>query len=93
MEGGDSPRHLTQSMHWAGSELSVTQLSQIPLVLRREGSAVREVVLEYLRRFKVTPLVSVESASTAGVKEFVRQDNGIGFVERSAVQDELETVL
>lgn len=53
----------------------------------------REVVLEYLRRFKVTPLVSVESASTAGVKEFVRQDNGIGFVERSAVQDELETVL
>jgi LysR family transcriptional regulator, transcriptional activator of the cysJI operon len=78
-----------QSVHWAGSELSVTQLPHIPLILRREGSAVREVVLEYLRRFRVTPNVSVESASTAGVKEFVRQDNGIGFIERGAVQDEL----
>jgi DNA-binding transcriptional LysR family regulator len=79
-----------QSMHFTGSELSVMQLSQIPLILRREGSAVREVVLEYLRRFKVTPNVSVESASTAGLKDFVRQDAGIGFIERGAVQEELK---
>jgi len=78
------------SAHFTGSELSVMQLSQIPLILRREGSAVREVVLEYLRRFKVTPIVSVESASTGSVKEFVRQDSGVGFVERGAVQEELK---
>lgn len=77
------------SAHFTGSEVSVMQLSQIPLVIRREGSAVREVVLEYLRRFKVTPLVSVESGSTAGLKEFVRQDAGIGFVEKGAVGEEL----
>ena len=78
------------SVHWAGTDLSVMQLSQIPLVIRREGSAVRGVVLDYLRRFKVIPFVAVESGSTAGVKEFVRQDNGIGFVERGAVQEELK---
>jgi DNA-binding transcriptional LysR family regulator len=78
------------SAHFSGSELSIMQLSQIPLILRREGSAVREVVLDYLRRFKVTPVVSVESGSTAGVKEFVRQDNGLGLVERGAVQEELK---
>jgi DNA-binding transcriptional LysR family regulator len=79
-----------KSAHWPGSELSVMQLSQIPLVLRREGSAIREVVLEYLRRFKVTPSITAESASTALLKEFVRQDNGLGFVQRAAVEAELE---
>jgi DNA-binding transcriptional LysR family regulator len=79
-----------QSSHWPASEISIMQLSQIPLVLRREGSAVREVVLEYLKRFKVTPFVAVESTSTALVKEFVRQDSGIGFVERGALEEELK---
>jgi len=77
------------SRHFSGSELSIMQLSQIPLVLRRQGSAVREVILEYLRRLKVAPTVSVESGSTASVKEFVRQDNGIGFIEKAAVREEL----
>lgn len=79
-----------KSVHWPGSEISVMQLSQIPLVLRREGSAIREVVREYLRRFKITPLIAAESASTALLKEFVRQDNGLGFVQRGAVKAELE---
>ena len=79
-----------QSAHWPSSEISVMQLSQVPLVLRREGSAVREVVLEYLRRFKVIPFIAAESVSTARLKEFIRQDNGIGFVERGAVEQELK---
>ena len=32
----------------------------------------------------------MESASVALLKEFVRQDNGIGFVERDAVDAELK---
>jgi LysR family transcriptional regulator, transcriptional activator of the cysJI operon len=79
-----------ESVHLPGPEISVMQLSGIPLVLRREGSAVREVVLEYLRKFKVTPLIAMESASVSLLKEFVRQDNGIGFVEHDAVDEELE---
>jgi DNA-binding transcriptional LysR family regulator len=78
-----------KSKHWPGPEISVMQVSQIPLILRREGSAVREVVLEYLKKFKVAPFIAVEAASTAVLKEFVQQDDGIGFVERDAVENEL----
>jgi len=56
-----------------------TQLSEIPLILRREGSAVREVALEHLRKFKVTPLIAMESSSVNLLKEFVLRDKGIGF--------------
>ena len=72
------------------SEISVTQLSQIPLILRREGSAVREVVLEYLKKFKVIPLVAMESASLSLQKEFVQRNNGVSFIERDAVEKELK---
>lgn len=78
------------SVHLSASEISVTQLSEIPLIIRREGSAVREVVLDYLRKFKVNPLIAVESASVALLKDFVRKDNGVAFVERDAVNDELQ---
>lgn len=79
-----------KSAHWQNSEISIMQLSQIPLILRREGSAVREVVLEYLRRFKVTPMIEGEVVSTALLKKFVLEDNGLGFVERDAVEEELK---
>ncbi|MCX5805847.1 MAG: LysR family transcriptional regulator [Proteobacteria bacterium] len=77
------------SVHLPGSEISVMQLSGIPLIMRREGSAVREVVLEYLRKFKVNPLIAMESASLVLLKEFVQQDNGVSFFERDAIEEEL----
>jgi DNA-binding transcriptional LysR family regulator len=79
-----------KSAHLPGSEISVMQLSKIPLVLRQEGSALREIVLEYLRKFKVTPLIAMESASISLLKEFVRQDNGVGFLEHDAIDEELK---
>jgi LysR family transcriptional regulator, transcriptional activator of the cysJI operon len=79
-----------KSVHWPGSKISVTNLSQIPLVLRNQGSAVREVVLEYLRTFKINPLIAMESASTALLKEFVRHDSGLGFVQRGVAEGELK---
>jgi DNA-binding transcriptional LysR family regulator len=78
------------STHLPGSEISVMQLPNIPLIFRREGSAVREVVLEYLRKFKIKPSIAMESASLTLLKEFVGQDNGLAFVERDAVDDELK---
>jgi DNA-binding transcriptional LysR family regulator len=79
-----------KSIHVSASEISVTQLSEIPLILRREGSAVREVALEHLRKFKVTPLIAMESSSVNLLKEFVLRDKGVGFVERDAVNEELK---
>lgn len=77
------------SVHVAGNEISVAHLSEIPLILTREGSGIREVLLEYFRRFKVEPHIAMELASVVLLKEFVRQDNGVGFVESEAIKEEV----
>jgi DNA-binding transcriptional LysR family regulator len=71
-------------------EISVTNLSDIPLIMPQEGSATRRVVLEYLERFRVVPSIVMESASTDLIKELVSQDNGACFLVRSAIQQELK---
>ncbi len=78
------------SQHLSGREISVMQLAEVPLILTREGSAIREAALEYLRRFKVNPSVTVESSSVSLLKKLVRRDSGVGFVERDAAREELK---
>jgi DNA-binding transcriptional LysR family regulator len=72
------------------NEIAITQLATIPLIVSQEGSATREVVLEYFRKFKLTPTIIMESGSTDLIKEVVAQDNGVSFLVRSAVQTELK---
>jgi DNA-binding transcriptional LysR family regulator len=72
-----------------GDEISVRDLSEIPLVLKGEGSASRAVVIEYLRKFKVNPQVASESCNVAVIKEIVRQDNAVAFLKREAVEAEI----
>ncbi len=79
-----------KSFHLSGLEISVMQLPVIPLIFRREGSAVREVVLEYFRKFKINPFVAMEAGSIVVLKEFVMQDSGLAFVERDAIEEELK---
>lgn len=71
-------------------KISVNLLSTIPLIMRQEGSGTRKVVSDYLLKFKVTPVIGIESASIYLIKELVRQDNGASFLPRSAVIDELK---
>jgi len=73
----------------AGDDISVTHLAGIALILPRAGSGLRDVVLEYLQRSKVSADVGMESGSIALIKELVRQDKGVGFFERYAVREEL----
>ncbi len=75
----------------ATEEISVTNLSDTPIIMPQKGSATRRVVLEYLERFRVTPSIVMESASTDLIKELVSQDNGTCFLVRSAVQEELKS--
>jgi len=72
------------------SEISITQLGTIPLIVPEEGSATRDVVFEYFQKFKVTPTIIMESGSADLIKEVVAQDNGVSFLVRSAVQKELK---
>ena len=71
-------------------EISVTQLSSIPMILQKEGSAARDVILEYLRKFHVVPMIILESAGVELIKRLVSQDDGVGFFTSTAVQEDLK---
>jgi DNA-binding transcriptional LysR family regulator len=78
------------SRNFPNKEISVAQLSKVPLILQKEGSATRDVVNEYLRRFKIPPLIALESESVDLIKELISQDNGTAFLVKSSVNTELE---
>lgn len=79
-----------ESKYAPRDEISVTQLSTIPLILPREGSATREVILEYFKKFKVTPLIAMESENIDLIKELVSQDDGVSLLVRVGVKDDLK---
>jgi len=81
----------SESRHIAAKEISVTQMSTIPSILPKEGSGMRDVIFEYLNRFKVTPNIIMESGSIALIKELIRQDTGVSFLEKYAVAEELQS--
>lgn len=78
------------SIHVTGNEVSVDDLGDVPLVAMKEGFAVRETVIEYLQKFDVRPRIAFECSSAALLKELVRRDNAVGFMERSAVESDVE---
>jgi len=79
-----------RSKHILTDEISVTQLSTTPMILQKEGSATRDVILEYLRKFHVNPMITLESAGVELIKQLVSQDDGVGFLARTAVQEDLK---
>ncbi len=77
------------STTFPGDEISVTRLTELPLIVPKAGSGMRQVVFEYLRRYNVTPNVAMESGSVAFIKERLREGYGVSFLERYAVREEL----
>ncbi|MBI5584296.1 MAG: LysR family transcriptional regulator [Deltaproteobacteria bacterium] len=69
--------------------IPVAELGKIPLIVPLKGSATREIVHEYLKRFQVAPQVVMESSSTALIKKLVREDEGVSFLCRDVVEEEL----
>ena len=80
-----------QSRHIATGEISITQMSSIPAILPKQGSGMRDVIIEYLNLFKVVPNIVMESGSIALIKEMIRQDTGVSFLEKYAVKEELQS--
>jgi DNA-binding transcriptional LysR family regulator len=78
------------SANITAKEVSVAQLPTIPLIIPQHGSALREVVLAYLRRFNVTPHIILESANAELMKGLAMEDQGASFMVKSALKDELE---
>ena len=80
-----------ESRHIAAGEIAITQMSSMPLILPKEGSGMRDVIQEYLDLFKVVPNIVMESGSIDLIKEMIRQDTGVSFLEKYAVKEELRS--
>lgn len=70
--------------------ISISELPNAPLFVPEEGSATRDIIFDYLRRFKVTPSVAIESGNRDFIKQLVRQGKGVSFFERYEMEDPSE---
>ncbi|MCP3708588.1 LysR family transcriptional regulator [Paraburkholderia sp. CNPSo 3274] len=68
--------------------ITVEALAQWPLVLREDGSGVRQMVERAFARAGVPMRVALEIAGVEGVKEAVRAGMGIGFVSAMSMRHE-----
>jgi DNA-binding transcriptional LysR family regulator len=50
------------------------------------------MVFGYLRGFKVTPKIVLESGNVDLLQELVSQDNGVSLLARVALQDDLKNI-
>jgi DNA-binding transcriptional LysR family regulator len=83
----------TNSRFFPGGEISVTQISEAPMIVPREGFATKDVTFEYLEKFKIAPNLLFESASTDLITEMIRHDQGIGFLPKYVIDEEKATGL
>jgi DNA-binding transcriptional LysR family regulator len=70
-------------------KISMAALNRVPLIAPMKGSATREIIDEHLKQFKVSPRVVIETASIALTKRLVQQDEGVGFMCRDEITEEL----
>lgn len=77
------------SAHLTRDEITITELNKVPLIVPTKGSATREIVLEHLSKAKVTPKVVIETGSIPLTKYLVQQDEGVSFICRDGVAEEL----
>jgi DNA-binding transcriptional LysR family regulator len=82
-----------ESIYFPSEEISVSDVSTAPMIIPKQGSALREAVLEYLRKFRVTPSVAIESANMDLIKELVSQDKGVSFLESYGLEEPKDRAL
>ncbi|HEY1609501.1 MAG TPA: LysR family transcriptional regulator [Paraburkholderia sp.] len=70
------------------AKTTLEALGAWPLVLREDGSAVRQIVERAFARAAVPMRVALEIAGVEGVKEAVRAGMGIGFVSAMSMRHE-----
>ncbi|RMG89789.1 MAG: LysR family transcriptional regulator [Candidatus Dadabacteria bacterium] len=71
--------------------VEVADLGGELLVLKEEGSTTREVVRRLFRRHGVSPNVLVETSNLEFIKDMVARGEGVSFLVRSAIGEELRT--
>lgn len=78
-----------ESLLLSNDIISPKALSEIPMILPIKGSATREIVVNRLSALGVTPKVVMESSSIPFIKDFIHADEGVTFLCRDVVLNEL----
>ena len=72
--------------------ITVQNLSEIPMIVRELGSGTREIITEALHKKGITKLNSlVILNSTEAIKNYLKYSNHFAFISISAVTEELKT--
>jgi DNA-binding transcriptional LysR family regulator len=71
-------------------KISISDLAREPLILREKGSGTRDMIVELYREARLKPIILTEASNVDFIKELVETGNGISFVVKSAVQEELK---
>jgi DNA-binding transcriptional LysR family regulator len=77
---------------WAGEDVALTALAEVPLVMREMGSGSRRVVEQALEAAGIRPRelrIGMTVDSTEGLLTAVEAGLGVGFVSRWAVRNQL----
>ena len=84
------PRSHPLAERWAGQGAAPTlaEVGEYPLVMREEGSGVRQFVEQSFEAAGVPTRVALAVAGMEGVKEAVRARMGVGFVSAMAMRHE-----
>ncbi|PKN28267.1 MAG: hypothetical protein CVU64_14100, partial [Deltaproteobacteria bacterium HGW-Deltaproteobacteria-21] len=78
-----------KSAHLRRDRISIAELNKVPLIAPIKGSATRDIIIEHFRQFKVAPRIAIETASVTLTKKLVQQDEGVGFLCREEIAEEL----
>lgn len=78
-----------KSVHLPKDEILMSELSHVPLIVPNKGSATRDIIFKHLKRFKIIPKVVLETTSIALTKSLVQQDEGVSFICRDGVYEEI----
>jgi len=70
-------------------EILITELSEVPLIMPNKGAATRDIIFKHLKKFSITPKVVIETTSIALTKSLVQQDEGVSFMCRDGVYEEI----
>ncbi|MGD9931222.1 MAG: LysR substrate-binding domain-containing protein [Mangrovibacterium sp.] len=87
------PVTAADSFYAKHKNLSITDLQQIPLILREPGSGTLEVILYELARQQIDPEklnIVLHMGSTEAIKNFLPDFDGIAFVSEKAIAKELQ---
>jgi len=70
-------------------EISLGDLNNEPLIIQEKGSGARHAFLSLLRSHGVNPSVHVEAGSVEFIKEYVMHGEGIAFLYKAEVEQEM----